>query len=734
MLPPDFPGRDRIYLFVDEILSAVTSKRLNLAKSHQFLTEKITVHKEGEEYGRDEANDQDAFKEIGINETEDFLWEYAKDTAWLLRGAGWENYVNLKQYRRLEQNTFKEKALTFFSLLNPSVFQGFKHVTIAGANLDRSLLYKLFVKQGVKFKNNFLLEKQLRYKNHDDSAKIEICYAIEDVWSKELQEKTHNGKRYLNVLADAFEKEIGNEPFLWMGNLGEGSENLFKSNLAQRLPSVSHGLNEFDQYNNVVILSAYNPTPELYQFLQFKGLTPEEIRIAIQGEAVYQSVMRCSLRTDSKNPVRIFVADKAIAEYLHSIFRQSSLRRPRVDIPEELSEKRGPKKIHKNAGEKDKAYRERQKLEILNAQKDLENLLNLESQTGTLFCHNIFATNFSNSTFKRNSSRSKSVKNKAALNSEDFQISSPAGPPETTGDPQTDETLAVGNLYQTKETPLPFECFEYEGDEVDIAFLEECHTRILDSKEQNTLSGPALFDPNIGEKWRAEENILFLQNIWFDFEDGDLTPESFAEIFPDTEMYAFNSYSHTQVAPRFRVFIPTTTKMTPAAYKLIWDKIERAIERDGYWVGKERKNFKPSGLDKSKRSPTSIFYLPCQAKNPEDSFFLKFTGGDRSPLDPLSWIKADEFISDDPRIDKDDPGETSDQAPDLSRIEAAKAIFRATQPRCWNGNFWNLAVVLKASHMSIWEIESTLREHAAFANTPKDLLKQIPRIIKKLSK
>ena len=98
--------------------------------------------------------------------------------------------------------------------------------------------------------------------------------------------------------------------------------------------------------------------------------------------------------------------------------------------------------------------------------------------------------------------------------------------------------------------------------------------------------------------------------IWFDFEDGDLTPEGFAQIFPDTVIWAFNSFNHTPEDPRFRIVVPTSSVMTLDAYKLIWDKIKRALERDGFWVGKERKNFKRSGIDPSKRTPASIFYLP----------------------------------------------------------------------------------------------------------------------------
>ena len=42
---------------------------------------------------------------------------------------------------------------------------------------------------------------------------------------------------------------------------------------------------------------------------------------------------------------------------------------------------------------------------------------------------------------------------------------------------------------------------------------------------------------------------------------------------------------------------------------------------------------------------------------------------------------------------------SSNQPPDLSRIEAAKALFRGTQPKEWNTNFWKLALSLKTSNM-----------------------------------
>jgi hypothetical protein len=69
-------------------------------------------------------------------------------------------------------------------------------------------------------------------------------------------------------------------------------------------------------------------------------------------------------------------------------------------------------------------------------------------------------------------------------------------------------------------------------------------------------------------------NIVFIRGIWLDFEAGDLKPDEFPDLFPDTRMAIFNTFNHTTEAPRFRVVIPTKDIMTPEAYSLIWEQIE----------------------------------------------------------------------------------------------------------------------------------------------------------------
>ena len=65
---------------------------------------------------------------------------------------------------------------------------------------------------------------------------------------------------------------------------------------------------------------------------------------------------------------------------------------------------------------------------------------------------------------------------------------------------------------------------EPDGVEGFIALLRHAHQRILPKKESSGLISPAAFDPTPSAegKMRGTNNIVFLRNIWLDFEGGDL--------------------------------------------------------------------------------------------------------------------------------------------------------------------------------------------------------------------
>jgi hypothetical protein len=265
--------------------------------------------------------------------------------------------------------------------------------------------------------------------------------------------------------------------------------------------------------------------------------------------------------------------------------------------------------------------------------------------------------------------------------------------------------------------------------------LDGLHKDIIEKKELGMLISPAIFDPNKckGSK-RGLDNIVYIRGIWLDFEDGDLKPDEFPSLFPHVRMVVCNTFGHTTGKPRFRVFIPTIGIMSPEAYVKIWDQIALKLKDAGYSVGKPKKGrvLKKSGLDRSKRPPTSLFYLPCQAQNAGESFFKDFKV-ERTALDPADWIENSAFdfeTSEFRSFDMHQENRERDQA----RIEAAIAKWRTTPQGEGNFAFYRLAVQLKKAGMSEWEIESALTEEAQHANTPINRRRQIPSIMKNLQK
>jgi hypothetical protein len=61
--------------------------------------------------------------------------------------------------------------------------------------------------------------------------------------------------------------------------------------------STSLGLNDYSHIHNAVVLSAINPTPAGYPFLEeVAGLDAEQVRAAFYHEGTYQAARRISLR------------------------------------------------------------------------------------------------------------------------------------------------------------------------------------------------------------------------------------------------------------------------------------------------------------------------------------------------------------------------------------------------------------------------------------------------------
>jgi hypothetical protein len=330
--------------------------------------------------------------------------------------------------------------------------------------------------------------------------------------------------------------------------------------------------------------------------------------------------------------------------------------------------------------------------------------------------------------------------------------------------------LTSGTAFAAIYDTIPLDYVDYEDDDSFIAGLRDLHRRVLAAKEDSGLFSPAHFeaDKAAGTR-RGLDNITHLRGIWLDNDGGDLSYQEFASFFPYLRMAIWNTYSSTPEKPRWRVFIPTTCAMSLEVYGLMMDQIEKMLNKQGYWSKKQLekkpgiRSRKTHGFDESKFNGASLFYLPCQAKDPSHSFFIDHNDPMRGPLDLHQWIEScivDLRPEPEPVVINAKPkAATATVANVSSKLQALSDALRAQQAESsaghrqrmvakaideWqtfgvqrgagHGGFFKLACALQRAGLDENEIRDTLYQEAFFAHSPRERRGEIKGILKSLSR
>ena len=190
------------------------------------------------------------------------------------------------------------------------------------------------------------------------------------------------------------------------------------------------------------------------------------------------------------------------------------------------------------------------------------------------------------------------------------------------------------------------------------------------------------------------------------------------------------------------------------------------MNRDGYWSQKQLdgdpriKSRKQHGFDMSKLVPSSLFYLPCQAATPANSFFMDVNDKNRLPLDPYQWADFAANHVQPERVEIMEPvlaepmpqpltetscpklrlvremmheEETSSVAAVSTRRQAAIDTWRSTPSGEGSNAFFQLGVDLRSTGMDHAEIRATLWEEAGYARHPRERRDQIKGIMRTLT-
>ncbi len=301
------------------------------------------------------------------------------------------------------------------------------------------------------------------------------------------------------------------------------------------------------------MLSALNPTPAQFKFLDERGVNGDEVRAAISRYAVYQAVIRSSARNPADlTPKDFVVMDRATADWLAALFPGAKVQ-ALLGLPTQaLKGKPGRKGKHESNGAKTAACRARAKEELIGQLEQINE------------------GSFSELSYPSLDENETNSCNENTYREGHFVT------PISHGD-------VFGSIYDTTA------CISVGGGKADefIALLRGLHDRVLVAKEDSGLVSPSRFDPDASaETKRGLANVKYVSGIWFDNDGGDLGFKDFARLFPYLRMAIWNTYSHTPQKPRWRVFIPTSLAMSLDVHRMIMKKFEMVLNKNGYWTKK----------------------------------------------------------------------------------------------------------------------------------------------------
>jgi hypothetical protein len=703
----NFANKEKWHVFIDEALQVVRYDKHEIPQTHDLITRYLTVRSVNSVYGRVRLIDGDAVAEIAKNEDDDEILETLAGTCRNLLNPYWESYVNIEQYEALKRG--EGGCLALHSILKPDVLDGFASVFMASANFEDAQVFKVWGQKGVEFKPDLEFSEKLHYAEHPNGDLVTIYYVTDRQWSRKWNDTAlEDGEKISDRMITAAKELFSSGRFLWHANKSV-IESPFNPP-AQRLPNKPHGLNMFTEYDDTVFLSSLNPTTDHFRFLRSQGIEGDEVHAFTYFSAAYQAIMRISIRDPkSQSAKRILVPCLPLAEYLHEKIYGSKLEKYDIGLIEQPRKRPGRPQRHSTNRERVAAQRQVAK------EKQIQ----------------LLADQF------RLRMQDRDVGNWVDDGEEDLGSRAEIGIRLCTG---IGTQPLTATLYSSKFSPIPL---SYLSGSIDafVEFLHLYHDEYRpQSKEKAYLFSPAIFDPDRStEKDRGKENILYLQHVVLDFENGVLQPETLPKLFPDVQMVVTNTFHHTKDKPRFRVILFTDEPMSVEAYDLIYNSIADKLEEAGYSVkrnGKKRKasnpiNSRPSGLDWKKSAPTSLFYFPSQAQCADDGIFIEKIEG-RYPLNPTTWIE-NTTVPLQPTLKPFQP-DTPENAVDWERAQQAKDVWRTSKSRPGKANdmFFDLAFSLKCAGMNFQEIEETLLTEAQHARRSKKRLAQIPSIMSSL--
>ncbi|WCP72172.1 MULTISPECIES: hypothetical protein [Sphingomonas] len=589
----DLDGADRggWNLIVDEIPSATEHLEYKLKLTRRWVVRHLSIRSGiGDSY-------ELVVKPGHVADVEAMMRDAGKDTLaaaladlWrLLLNPHYRVYVTKSEWLNAGQTARGDVELNAHAILQPSIFAGWKSVTLMGANARASRLVQIWSQMGVTFSAHPDIEDMA----HDERTgmRLTVRYMTNKPWTRDLRERRlgRNGFR------DMVQKLTPSLPddYIWTANNADSGK-VEQIMVGRKLPPVSHGLNAYRNVNAAVSFGSFNDDLAHARFLtDAYQLSDEDLFRSRAGEMIYQMVMRTSLRMEGQHePVSAFVPDWRTAEFLGELLPGARVEYLDLGI-EELRGAKPRFRIATTSAER-KAKTLAKQAAAVERSNELLDMHRMAS--GTLVGLGPVI-----------------VTSKAVVATRDI------------------ESHALPDWNALRD------------------LLESDRHRKL-PKEQAGLIVGSLVDPDaVEESVAGLANVVYTQMAWMDIDDGDISPEQASRLLGDVKHLVYSSYNNGKVQGRhrFRIVVPLDKPVDASTYRAIWQVLADRFAGVGYWVpekaGEEVPSNRPvSGLDYSKCKVSDFMYRPVRTALRDRNVWI-----DRWELPILSVDAFADAITDD---------------------------------------------------------------------------------------
>lgn len=158
--------------------------------------------------------------------------------------------------------------------------------------------------------------------------------------------------------------------------------------------------------------------------------------------------------------------------------------------------------------------------------------------------------------------------------------------------------------------------------------LSYFHSFSYTEKQQNLLATGVIYGEKMkyyykdNERWygksKNKDNAVSFNCIFLDNDGGLLQPAHICKLFRGHSFAIYNSFTgkNEKGEPKYRVWLPLSRVVDASEYRPLVDGLIQWLHQS---TGIDP--IQQGGFDNKIKDITQLYYLPCQAKHKEDSFF-----------------------------------------------------------------------------------------------------------------